>query len=312
MISVIIPAFNAEKTLRRCLDSILRQTYSELEVIVIDDGSSDGTLELCNELSLNDSRINIIHQSNHGSNYSRKAGLSKAKGEYVLQVDADDWLEPDMLERMHDEAEKTKADMVICDFYEHRADETVVSVERPSSYDSKTVLSEIFEGKLKGSVWNKLVRRNLFERYHVTFPNDIFVLEDVFANAQLLLHPLKIVNTPPRALYHYDRTANPYSITVNKHPEWNKTANGIVTHFRELLEKTDFWPIWVENELPWIAYLCLYYHSFKADKYQREFHYLKDLNVKIINPWVRLSLQNYFVALSLMKARRMASKLIHG
>lgn len=124
-ISVIIPAYNAEKTLMRCLDSVLRQTFEDFEVIVIDDGSTDGTSALCNAYSNKDTRIKVIRQTNQGANVSRSIGLKRSQGKYVLQIDADDWLEPNMLERMHAEAIANDADMVICDFAEHLSDKVI-------------------------------------------------------------------------------------------------------------------------------------------------------------------------------------------
>ena len=91
-ISIIISAYNAEKTLSRCLDSVLRQTYEDFEVIVVDDGSLDGTSALCDYYSKKDARIIVIHQTNDGLIFSRSIGLQKSCGEYVLQIDADDLL----------------------------------------------------------------------------------------------------------------------------------------------------------------------------------------------------------------------------
>lgn len=180
----------------------------------------------------------------------------------------------------------------------------------PQVLNSESVLRGIFDGSIKGVVWNKLIRRSLYNKYRIEFPSDIIVLEDVYANAQLLLHPLKI-SYVSKPLYHYDRTANPHSITMDKHPKWNITADGIVTHFRELLENTDYWGIWVEKELPWIAYLCLYYNSFSANKFHREFHYLYDQRVKNLNPWVKFALKHYVITSLLMKVRRNVSLLVH-
>ena len=189
----------------RCLDSVLRQTFEDFEVIVIDDGSTDGTSALCNAYSNKDTRIKVIRQTNQGANVSRSIGLKRSQGKYVLQIDADDWLEPNMLERMHAEAIANDADMVICDFAEHLSDKVIEYKQcPPQSLSSDVILRGIINGSVKGVVWNKLIRRSLFAQYNVVFPSNIIWLEDVYVNAQLLLHPLKIsyVSQP---LYHYDR-----------------------------------------------------------------------------------------------------------
>ena len=97
-ISVIIPVYNAEKTLHRCIDSILAQTFSDFEVLLIDDGSKDKSGEICDEYARKDSRIKVCHKENGGVSSARNTGLSKAMGEYVIHCDADDFIEPEMLD----------------------------------------------------------------------------------------------------------------------------------------------------------------------------------------------------------------------
>src|SRR5574344_1670943 len=100
LISVIIPIFNAEKYLNRCIDSIISQTYHNLEVILLDDGSTDNSGNICDEYALKDSRIRVIHQSNKGLVATRQVGISIAKGEYIAWVDSDDWIALDTYEQM--------------------------------------------------------------------------------------------------------------------------------------------------------------------------------------------------------------------
>lgn len=103
-ISVIVPVYNVEKYLRRCIDSILAQTFSDFELLLIDDGSKDRSGDICDEYALKDQRIKVFHNSNQGASAARNFGLSKAKGEYVSFIDSDDWMEStyyeDFLERM--------------------------------------------------------------------------------------------------------------------------------------------------------------------------------------------------------------------
>ena len=128
MISVIVPVYNVEKYLRQCLDSVLAQTYRELEIILVDDGSTDGSGAICDEYATRDSRIKVVHQQNGGLSSARNAGLDLATGEYVAFVDSDDYIHETMLELLYQALVENNADTVICNF--ERVDEKgdVISV----------------------------------------------------------------------------------------------------------------------------------------------------------------------------------------
>lgn len=101
MISVIVPIYNVAVYLEQCMESILRQTYTELEIILVDDGSTDGCYQICEEYKKKDSRVVVLHKENGGLVSARKAGIQAATGNYIAWVDGDDWIEPDMYERMY-------------------------------------------------------------------------------------------------------------------------------------------------------------------------------------------------------------------
>lgn len=114
LISVIVPVYKAEKYIERCICSILRQTFQNIEVILVDDGSPDKSGEICDMWALKDKRIKVIHQKNAGAGAARNAGLRVAKGEYIGFVDSDDWIEPQMYEVMYNAIEKYSADVGMC------------------------------------------------------------------------------------------------------------------------------------------------------------------------------------------------------
>lgn len=115
IISIIVPVYNAERGLERCVDSIICQTQQNIEIILIDDGSTDRSLDICQKYAKIDCRIKIIHQNNAGVSVTRNRGIEIARGEYIGFVDSDDWIEPSMFERLLQEAENTGADVVMCD-----------------------------------------------------------------------------------------------------------------------------------------------------------------------------------------------------
>ena len=210
-VSVIIPVFNSEKTIRKCLDSLLAQTLTDWELILIDDGSLDASGIICDEYSKCDSRIVVKHQTNSGVSSARQAGLEMAMGEYVIHMDPDDWVEEDMLEILYGKAVEAGSDMVICDFYVDYGLRSLYSKQEPSSLDAQTVLEEMFDS-IHGSCCNKLVKRETINCYKARFPKDVNYCEDVCFNIQLLSHNIKI-SYLNKAFYHYLQL--PTSITNN-------------------------------------------------------------------------------------------------
>lgn len=116
-VSVIIPAYNAEKYIKMTVESIINQTLKEIEVIIINDGSTDNTLSIINELEKKDDRIIIINNENKGVSYSRNIGIKKSRGEYLAFIDADDWIEKNYLKDTYNIAEKQELDIVLTDIY---------------------------------------------------------------------------------------------------------------------------------------------------------------------------------------------------
>lgn len=156
MISVIVPVYNVEPYLRKCLDSILAQTHRDLEILVIDDGSTDGSGKVCDEYAGKDDRINVFHTENKGLSCARNLGLDEAKGEWIGFVDSDDWIEPDMYEVLLRKAEETGADVVECGC---QADYTKKAIKYPAI--QKTVIGTeaieaLIKHKIRNQVWNKI------------------------------------------------------------------------------------------------------------------------------------------------------------
>lgn len=201
LVSIICPVYNAEAYLHKCIDSIIAQTLSDWELILVDDGSPDNSGSICESYAVKDSRIKVIHKDNGGVSAARQTGFEAAQGEYIIHVDPDDWIESSMLEDLYTKAKSGSADMVICDFLYDKAGELIYSKQEPSSLDHKVVLSEMFS-KLHGSCCNKLVRNQTCLLYNAKFPEGVNYSEDVCFNVQLLIHDIKIAYVP-KAYYHY-------------------------------------------------------------------------------------------------------------
>lgn len=164
MISIVIPVYNSEQYLRQCVDSVLAQTYKNLDVILVDDGSTDSSPAICDEYAARDVRVRVIHQENGGIGAARNAGIKIAKGTYIGFVDSDDWIDPLMYEYMYEKITRTQSDIAICGYtYEYRnRSEVKQPVPAPAVYQRTEALKMLFENKLvQGLSCDKLFRRTI-------------------------------------------------------------------------------------------------------------------------------------------------------
>lgn len=222
-ISIIVPIYKAEKYINKCINSILTQSFTDFELILINDGSPDNSGKICNEFASKYSKIKVIHKENGGVSSARQCGLEAAIGNYIIHIDPDDWIEDDMLEKLYSKAITDNADMVICDFiYEYtNSHKNIYVKQKPTSLQSNIVLKNLFQ-HLHGSCCNKLVKRECFNKYNVKFPKDLTFCEDLYVNASLLKNNIK-VSYLPYAFYHYVQDINnnslvkTYSADILKH-----------------------------------------------------------------------------------------------
>lgn len=189
-ISIIVPIYNAEQLISKCVDSILSQTERSLELLLVDDGSLDNSGELCDKYAQQDSRVKVIHQKNAGVSTARNRGIATAVGEYIGFVDSDDWIEPDMFERLLNEAENTGSDVVMCDA-------TTVYSNGRTQADTITQLSGNHVLKrpdftpallieMAGSVWRCIYKNDRYStkphKYPLLFPVGVKFSEDRIFN----------------------------------------------------------------------------------------------------------------------------------
>lgn len=212
-ISVIVAAFNAEGSIARCMESILAQSFRDFELLILNDGSTDGTEEVIGRYD--DPRIRYFRHPNQGVALTRQKGLDLAEGRFSIFVDADDWIEADMLEGMHRKQEETDADMVLCDLVEEFGSRTVYKRQNPGTTDSKTVQYKLLN-ELHAGMVNKLIRHSLYSQYDIRFLSGVNCCEDQLLLIRLLANPLKVAYVE-KAYYHYDKSINEGSITNRWH-----------------------------------------------------------------------------------------------
>lgn len=163
MISVIVPVYNVEKYLERCLDSIREQSYTKLQMILIDDGSSDLSGSICDNYKERDTRIEVIHKTNGGLSSARNAGLDVAIGDYIAFVDSDDWIEPEMLETMLEDMAQFDADMVVTGYAKTEDGRMVEQISLGKGLtDGVSALKGLLTS-MDAHVWNRLYKKSLFD-----------------------------------------------------------------------------------------------------------------------------------------------------
>lgn len=171
LISVIVPIYNVEKYLTKCIESIINQTYENLEIILVDDGSPDNCPIICDEYAKRDSRVKVIHKKNGGLSDARNAGLDIATGEYIMFIDSDDFVEIDMMESMMNNMIDNNVDLVVCNIkYIYDNSEKVKYNQKDKVLDKYEAMQEyIKDGIVQAVAWNKLYKRNLINgmRYKV-------------------------------------------------------------------------------------------------------------------------------------------------
>lgn len=205
-VSVIVPIYNAERYLSRCLDSLVNQTLKDIEIICIDDGSSDSTIDILKEYRRHDKRIKLIQIDNSGQSKARNFGLLQANGDYLAFVDSDDYINLEMLEKMYGAAVENNADCVVCGLkveYENAQDYTqgTISWGKAKHEGTSEICPDILKN-LRTNVLDKMFRRRIITDNNILFPSGINLNEDgVFVWSSLPF--CKVISFIKEDLYHY-------------------------------------------------------------------------------------------------------------
>ncbi len=251
-LSVIVPVYNVEKYLPRCLDSLINQTLNEIEIICVNDGSTDKSLKVLERYAKNDSRIIIVNQKNKGMGFARNVGIDRARGKYIAFVDPDDWVEIDAYEQLYNECEKKNAQVLLFDY-------NIVSNKNKLNYSEAELFKEKFGYDLVATPYftkediknflfdvpvgvNKIYLREFFNKYNIKFPEG-YILEDSLFSFIVYYYAEKIhyIN---KSFYNYYQRSNS-SVHVYFDPNLtlfdiiNQHKEFIVTHFPAMNEKVD-------------------------------------------------------------------------
>lgn len=238
LISVIVPVYKVEPYIRKCIDSILAQTYINLEIILVDDGSPDRCPEICDEYASRDSRIKVIHKENGGLSDARNKGLEVASGDYIAFVDSDDWIEADMYEILLRNMQYFDADISVGGVADDLEENGCYHTIKISNYGE----SDFFENKVEAmkryfinswAAWDKLYKRNVFDK--IRFP--IGEINEDEAIVLYVLNECSCVCYTNKVLYHYMKRMTGKSITMApfqlRDLAWKKNCENNLRYIRE-------------------------------------------------------------------------------
>lgn len=269
-ISVIVAVYNAEKTLDRLVQSLVCQTMTDFEVLLIDDGSTDNSASVCDNYACKDSRFKVFHKPNEGIGTTRQFGIDHAAGQYTIHADSDDWVEPDYLEKLLDKAVETDADMVICDIIEEKNGKSIINRQKPAVLDGPELPMAFF--MLHGGPWNKLIRRSTYINAGIRYMDGLGYGEDKLFNMKLVLSGISI-SYLPLALYHYDLSANPNSAVHDYSMKTVLDREKFIGSMRSILPDRQFQDLLDIGNLE-VVYMAVLSKSFTPEQFREKFAFL--------------------------------------
>lgn len=247
-VSIIIPVFNSEDFLTDCLMSVKNQTLSDIEIICIDDGSTDNSLEILKDFSKEDNRFKVFHQENSGAGFSRNAGLEKSRGEFVLFLDSDDWIENDACEKLYDQSINLNSDIVLFDAVRHLPDNQSMDLIHFLDDDSKKDFSSLsFDYDLVkdkvlnayfGVIWSKFYKKSFILENDISFPHHKLYNDVEFHVKSMLL--AKRISYFPKIFYHYKRIGQDSLQTIYVSSNEAIVFYDVMCGIKEFLLENDF------------------------------------------------------------------------
>lgn len=251
-VSIIVPVYNAEKYIERCIKSLIEQTYNNIEIILINDGSKDDSLSILRGFESRDDRIILIDQSNRGPSSARNIGIEKSIGDYIAFIDADDDIELNYIEKMLEHAYILNADMVVCNYKEVRIEGEIKSsiftfINDGEAYNCDTnCIGEVLCGR-GGLVWGKLLKSSIIKENKIRFDENISMCEDLLFTLEFIKNT-KVVSKVNDYLYIHNKY-NDESITSKYNKELFNDQVKVQRELEEFVYSNNFNNSYIENIL---------------------------------------------------------------
>lgn len=274
MISVIVPVYMGEQWLNRCIEAIRNQSFQNLEIVLVDDGSPDNSGQICDETAAIDDRIKVVHKENGGLSDARNAGIKAAAGKYIMFVDEDDYIHPDMAKILYQTLKKTEADIVVCDFLPISDKEKVIYPKidltaEPKCFEGQEIMNQLYYRNLMTVVaWNKLYRKEVFEKHGYIKGR----VHDDESAIHFILHACRRTAYIDEKLYYYVQREG--SITSNR--KWNYYSDGWQAYGERLafLEENGYAEMASFTKEHMLHYVVTYYKmlrgSAQADEVKKQ------------------------------------------
>ena len=253
-ISIVIPVYDAESYLNKCLDSILSQTFRDFELILIDDGCLDKSGVICDKYALIDRRTRVFHTPNHGRSYARNLGIKESNGKYITFCDADDWVDSTWLDSMVMGIGDT--DFICEGSYHHNKDETTKEVHQFGRYtksEYNPICAELVKDRYVNNIWKCLYKRDIILKYNIYFNESIICGEDLDFNLRYLFKTENMIISD-ECHYHYNYNSDKYKIEV-------KELNIILQSYKRLVSD----PYWYILQEKYVSYALCSLLEYRCD-----------------------------------------------
>lgn len=265
-VSVIVPVYNVEKYLPQCIDSIVKQHFQNLEILLVDDGSTDSSGRICDTYAEKDSRIRVIHQSNAGAANAKNTGLDQALGDYIAFIDSDDYVEPNWLQTMVSTAEKYQADIVECDFdkvFTNRNEVVNCFRDAYQCFSAEEYLEQYLNNWTCSLFWNKLFKTNVMN--NIRFRKERRCIDDEFFTYKVISGAKRIVRVND-ILYHYrQRASGVVSSLKNRKQITDDSLEILIERYK-----------WIHEHFPNLTQIYLKHDVEIMFYFAREFAFTKD------------------------------------
>lgn len=299
-ISIIVPAYNAEKHIRACVSSILKQTYTNLEIILVDDGSKDNTGKICDEYKEKDNRFKVIHVQNGGLSKARNIGMDVATGEYIMFIDSDDIYEENSCEVLYNEITTTQADYVIGNYIHMNSNgekwpKPLFDIEKYNNFELSIKDYQKSFFVMNSVVWNKIFRKKFIDKYNLRFVNGA-IAEDAIFSIFCYVHAKKAYYISD-IVYNYRQNENNSSISTSCSKEYFSRINASYKMLYDIFKNSNemgFFRYFYARITPYLLCKIIDTNELKQDNEKIEtlkelrwyFCLKRDYNVVVLNEYL--------------------------